>query len=294
MLRTSVRCLLLFALTAVPAEAGAPAPEEKASGQALEYQKKLAERIPTYGIKIQTTLDRALEDVLHGVPYIVNELAFGKTGVDKPGDILKTTQVDPFEINNVSRATILKRLLTRVPSTAEKGVATYVIRRDSIEITTWEAYQSEFFPHEDIENWQSPLPLVCAEFSETPLADALKEIARTGDSNILLDGRIATEAKTKITADLVAVPVETAVRLLADMAGVKLVRLGNVYYVTSKENARVLQDEEDKARLEKQKRDMKAGEDSSPPKFNSALEQFTWPGSGFGGEPKPKPGTPPK
>ena len=257
MLRTSVGCLLLFAVAATPVQASAPAPDDKAAGQALEIQKKLGERIPTYGLKIQTTLDRAPEDLLgsQGVEWMVNEGAFGHTGIDKPGDILKTTQIDPFEVKNLPRAAVLKRLLSRIASTSEKGIATYVIRRDGVEITTRQAYQAEFFPNEDLENWSTLPPLVCAELNETPLSDALKELARNGECNILVDGRIATEAKTKVSADLVAVPVETAVRLLADQAGVKLVRLGNVYYVTSKENACTLQREEDKARLEKRKHD---------------------------------------
>jgi hypothetical protein len=258
MLRTSARCLLLFALAAVPAQARAPAPDEKASGEALEYQKKLAERIPSYGVKIQTTLDRVLDDLLksQGIPYIVNEGAFGKVQIDKPSEMLKTTQIDPFELAKATRSAVLKKALTRIPATSMKGVATYVIRRDCVEITTLEAYQSEFFPDDDPDNWlASPPPLAYAEFNETPLADALKELSHTCGANIVVDGRVATEAKTKVTADLVAVPVETAVRVLSDQAGVKLVRLDNVYYVTSKENARALQDEEDKARLEKQKRD---------------------------------------
>ena len=44
-------------------------------------------------------------------------------------------------------------------------------------------------------------------------------------------------------------PLDVAVQLLADMADLKLVRIANVYYVTSPQNAKVLQKEEDKGRM---------------------------------------------
>jgi hypothetical protein len=45
------------------------------------------------------------------------------------------------------------------------------------------------------------------------------------------------KGKTAVTARLINVPLDRAVRLLADMADLKAVLLGNVLYVTSKENA---------------------------------------------------------
>jgi hypothetical protein len=267
MLRTSVRCLLLFALTAVPAQARAPSPEEKASGEALEYQKKLGERVPTYGVKIQTTLDRVLDDLLknQGVQYTLNEEAFRSAGVDQPATLLKQTTIDPFETTNLRRRAILKQLMARIPCTMDKTAAIFVLRPDAVEITTREAYQKEFFPEtfrralaeegdkEAVWVWSAVPPLSYASFEETPLSAALKELARDAEVSIVVDPRVAEEAKTKVTADLIGVPTEAAVRVLADMAGLKLVRLENVYYVTSEKNARVLQDEKDKRRLEKQK-----------------------------------------
>ncbi len=48
-----------------------------------------------------------------------------------------------------------------------------------------------------------------------------------------------------MTLHLEDVPLETAVRLLSEMAGLKPVRVGNVLFVTSKDNAAELRQDPD-------------------------------------------------
>jgi hypothetical protein len=86
------------------------------------------------------------------------------------------------------------------------------------------------------------LNLVQAEFDKRPLEEALKELADATECNILFDPRAAEKAKP-VTATLVNVPLETAVELLADMDGLKVVLRDHVLYVTTKENAEVMQKE---------------------------------------------------
>ena len=56
-----------------------------------------------------------------------------------------------------------------------------------------------------------------------------------------------------MTAEFLGVPADTAVQVLADMAGLKLVRMESVYYVTSPANARLLRKEINKRRVEEEK-----------------------------------------
>ena len=49
------------------------------------------------------------------------------------------------------------------------------------------------------------------------------------------------KARRPITATFAHVPVDSAVQLLADMAGLRMVVVDNVLYVTSPENAKDLQ-----------------------------------------------------
>jgi hypothetical protein len=69
------------------------------------------------------------------------------------------------------------------------------------------------------------------------LAEALQQLATTTGYSIVVDGRAADKGKTPVSATLTNVPVDTAVRVLADMADLKPVQVDNVFYVTTPENA---------------------------------------------------------
>ena len=126
----------------------------------------------------------------------------------------------------------------------------YVIRPDGVEITTRRAYLDEFFPGRD----DAVLPpLVNVIFDKISLHEALAELASTTGSNVILDARQGKEGETKVTAELTNVPLEAAVQVLADMADLGVVRLGNVYYVTSLKHARQLRKQERERRQEEEK-----------------------------------------
>jgi len=55
--------------------------------------------------------------------------------------------------------------------------------------------------------------------------------------NLVLDGRHEKEGAAKVSLQLEDVPLETAVRLLAEMAGLKALRLNNTMFVTTKDIA---------------------------------------------------------
>ena len=260
MIRTVGRMLLASAAAVVMlhgragAAASAPlaAAEESSMGRILEFQKKLHERID-YELLVPTTLDKALHELLtqHGIPWTVNVNAFVAAQVD--GSIIKKTQIDKIDkMTGVTRATVLKRLLDQIPSDGGKGTPTYLIRPDSIEITTVGARMAETegaraaSGADDGGGVFTPPPLVYAAFNDAPLQDALKEMARNTETIIVLDARAG--AATKVTAELPGVPVDVALELLTDMADLKVVRLANVYYVTSPKNAERLQQEEDQRR----------------------------------------------
>jgi len=53
----------------------------------------------------------------------------------------------------------------------------------------------------------------------------------------VVDGRAAEQAKTPVSATFLNVPLETGLRVLADMADLKPVQVDNVFYVTTRDNA---------------------------------------------------------
>jgi len=86
---------------------------------------------------------------------------------------------------------------------------------------------------------------VNVEFDKVEFAQALKRLGRETGANLLLDSRLEKEAKVPVSLELEDVPLETAVRLLSEMAGVKPVRIGNVLFITDKKNAAELRQDPD-------------------------------------------------
>ena len=88
---------------------------------------------------------------------------------------------------------------------------------------------------------------VSVDLDKTPFTDALKQISRQTGANLILDTRVEKEAAAKVSLQMEDVPLETAVRLLAEMAGLKPVKVGNVLFVTNKANANEMRNDPDVA-----------------------------------------------
>jgi hypothetical protein len=84
---------------------------------------------------------------------------------------------------------------------------------------------------------------VDVSFSKRPLADALAELSDLSGLSVVLDSSGQEDSKPVVTADFRNVPVQDAVRVLADMAGMKSVAMNNLLYVTSLEKAGKLEEE---------------------------------------------------
>jgi hypothetical protein len=78
---------------------------------------------------------------------------------------------------------------------------------------------------------------VSVDLDRVQMGAALKQLAKDTSTNLIVDARALKEAQTPVTLQLEDVPLETAVRLVAEMAGLKPVRVGNVLFVTTKANA---------------------------------------------------------
>jgi type II secretory pathway component HofQ len=75
---------------------------------------------------------------------------------------------------------------------------------------------------------------VGVDFDKVELAAALKKLSADTGANLVLDPRVEKEASAKVSLQMEDVPLETAVHLLAAMAGLKPARVGNVVFVTTK------------------------------------------------------------
>ena len=168
----------------------------------------------------------------------MNEAAFKAEGVE---DVLSFNVAEkPIpKMVNAQLTMVLKKILSRVP--VECGV-TYILRGQCVEVTTTNALRAELGIPAERRLW----PLVNASFAGESLEEALSKLARLSEITIVLDPRAAKAAKTTTTAKLTNASVDSAVRLLADMADLKSVIVENMIYVTTKENADRLKGELDK------------------------------------------------
>jgi hypothetical protein len=249
--------------SAPPAGKGAAArPREKTMAE------KLAQRVSFAGFDDpKTTLLEALDQlaVVHDLQFEINERAFTLEEVD---NVAKTPicRDSPIPASKSPLVTILRRILLRVPA---RSGATWLIRRDVIEITTAAA------AHWEVTRGRGPipaalkkgdnvlsLPLVHLRPRPRPLDETLNLLAEQVSFNLVLDCRLGEKGKVKVTLDLLNTPLDTALVLLTELADLDFVRLDNVFFVTTKDRARAL-----RARWEKHRPAKGAEEaEASPPK----------------------------
>ncbi len=140
---------------------------------------------------------------------------------------------------NVSISHVLREALRQVRG--EKFHGTYVVRNDRVVVTTtWHTRPGAWAGAREF------APVVDLEFDNEPLSAALRQLADAGGINIVLDPRVAEKVGKLVTVTLNEVPVDTAARLLADMADLKAVALDNVLYVTSPANGQKIEAEQEK------------------------------------------------
>jgi RNA polymerase sigma factor (sigma-70 family) len=178
---------------------------------------------------------------LFGYTFEVNEKAFQEDGLQHVRDS-RIGEVP--KMGQTSLANVLRIILARIP--APSG-AVFALRSGSIEITTAAALRQEL----GMPAQRPLLPLVWDEFQNTPIERAFERVAELSGFNVVIDPRVADKTKTRANAQLNNVPTDTAVRLLADMAGLAAVRLDNVFYVTTRENARTLQADQERLNADK-------------------------------------------
>lgn len=180
----------------------------------------------------KTTLQEALDHLfkVYNVPLDVNEEAFAAASIK---DVTQTPIAEkPIpKMSDVTLSTVLHKILAEL-SRKHNVPATWMVRRDAIEITTVLAQDQEIWG-----DYKGPhLPLINVAFQDRPLSEALRDLSDQADLSVVLDGRVGDKAKTPVTARLLNTPIDTAVRLLADMAGLKHFLVDNVIYVTTPDN----------------------------------------------------------
>jgi RNA polymerase sigma factor (sigma-70 family) len=200
-------------------------------------RQKLENRLEKYSSDVGPTLADHLDYMEgnalgEGLNFEINEQAFAEAGLNN----VRQTEVSktPWSLKEVTLATVLRRLLGHIP------VPTVVlIRKDTVEITTVAAARAELGLPES----RPLLPLVWEEIDGLTLPKALQQLSKASGMNVILDPRALTEdlANLKITVQFANAPVDSAVRILANMADLQMVQMDNILYVTTPKRASQLQ-----------------------------------------------------
>jgi hypothetical protein len=237
--------LMPFGRTEVKAPAGAkaqPKKETRKERPAVAILKKLLKPINLdRGFDAGTSLKDTLELLSdrHQLTIIIDSQAF----LDPTGEVGDVEQV-PVKlprIANIPLGTVLRLVLAQVPLGA-----TYLIRNEFIEIV----------PARHVTSGRILRQKVTAAFDKKPLDEALEELADGVGVSVIVDQSLGDKARTPVKATFKNdLSLETAVRLLADMAELQAVRVGNALYVTSRAKADALRTEEEKKKNDAERLD---------------------------------------
>ncbi len=221
-----------------------PAEEKRDSViDAHARRQKLDHRFERYASDVGPTLADHLDYIEgdkfgEGLNFEINEQAFAEAGLAN----IRQTEVNktPWSLRQVTLATALRRLLGHIPVPT-----VLLIRKDTVEITTVAAARAEL----GIPEGRPLLPLVWEEIEELTLDKALRQLAQASGATVILDPHAITDDVTnmKIAVRFANVPVDTAVRVLANMADLQMVQLDNILYVTIPARAAQLQAEQKRA-----------------------------------------------
>jgi hypothetical protein len=217
-----------------PAQRKAVAEPANAVLRAQELRGKLA--VPaTVDFPPGSTLKDAFDYLadIYGIrPVVLDSQAF-KDDPETPVPDVDNTPVKLPKLTNVPLRAALRLLLEPVHGS-------FVLRDGILVVTTARTVESGAA-------LKQPVDVVIR--NET-LSAALDQLSALSGANIVLDSRYTDEASKPVSADLTGVPVDVAVRLVADMVGLRPVRLQNVLYVTRPDNARKLESDERRRREE--------------------------------------------
>ncbi len=227
-----IPCLAAALLTAAQAQ------EKAAELSPAEQVRKALDKPIDLDLK-EDSLPKAVEKLrevtklnitMHSTPGAVDANALAASLLLPPGAALPPGAVPPagagpsasvqLTVKGIKTREALKKLF------GPSGLSVYVIE-DEV-----------FLAPDDVGVRRQLTQRISLDLNEVSLADALKRLGRERAINLLVSREGAKGAEKKISLQVDDVPLETAVRLLADQAGLQAARIDNVLIVTTPEHAK--------------------------------------------------------
>ncbi|MEO2090907.1 MAG: hypothetical protein ABGY75_15615 [Gemmataceae bacterium] len=232
---------LLFARPAVP--------EPKVTIQAEHPDQfpEIARLLQTKTVKVngglkETNLKQLLNNLEdqceRKIRFVVREDLFRATGPDGE-NILEKQFYSDANLSGLALHEFLRVALYEIR-------ASYLVRKNHIEITTQEAVTGRLgildpeIVNEDLQPILLNVPLVNADCKDKSLADVLAEWEKVYDHTISVSGYADITAKNAVVARLMNVPLPVAVELLAAKLQLVAVQKDGVILVTTEDHAKTL------------------------------------------------------
>jgi hypothetical protein len=224
--------------------------DAKGNPNKFEKQSDLTLTLGTMLRKLKDRFSRPGDSPSFHLRFEVDNKAFEAEGVNKDpeGLGLGIDKATIPEETNISLATYLQNVLNRVEGGPLSGVV-FVVKREPEPPLVLEKFDGTALPPPQYvvlittthfaRHYRGLPALVDAEFDATPLKEALRKLSEAEGSffSVVVNASLI-EAKAPVTARFRNVPLDTAVWILADMAGLTVLREDNLLYVTSREAAR--------------------------------------------------------
>jgi hypothetical protein len=212
---------LALALVADAAAAPAPTPEKpRVAGTGDQVRKELEKLIA-----IEFT-----EQTLESAINLLREETKLNLALDRI--TLAQNGIDPAQLAVPNARLRDVRARTAIRSVLAPFNLHYVIIGDTVVLTT-----------EEMALYRRLKQQLNIDLDRVEFAVAVKGLSRDTGVNLILDPRLTKEAQTKVTLQAEDLALESAVRMLCEMAGLKPVRIGNALYITSKGSATELRGE---------------------------------------------------
>jgi hypothetical protein len=199
------------------------------------------------------------------VPFVIKDQYFKANG--EPSILERKPKVDASQLKGLSLHQFLTRVLDRDSlgfGEEGQGQASYLIKGQRVEIVPLNVALSEARgglaePLAD-EYWEGPP--VSLVVRQKQLTEVVEMLASRYDLSVVIGHPAADAPPSLVSARLLNVQPETALKLLAAQCGMRVVKKGNAYLITTRERAKELMAEE----LEKNRRKTEAIEPPKPPK----------------------------
>ena len=180
------------------------------------------EQSVTVGFDEGTRLSDALELISdkYDLTIVFNNKAFEQIGRSKPRDEIQQAKVRLPKMVDVKLREVLPMLL-------DQANADYLVRDQMMVIV----------PQDWVKSAMAIRQLVDVNFEHASLTHIVDVLARRSGASIVVDERVAKIADEPMSVRMQRVPLVTAVAVLADTKSLHAVAVGNLIYVTSRQNA---------------------------------------------------------